>query len=71
MTQALSNDLRKRVVAAVLGGESCHSVASRFRGGGFLGSDVIAAISLHRLGCASQDGWTSQTYSGAASCFYP
>jgi transposase len=30
MTQALSNDLRERVVAAVLGGESCRSVASRF-----------------------------------------
>lgn len=30
MTQALSNDLRGRVVAAVLGGESCRSVASRF-----------------------------------------
>jgi transposase len=30
MTRPLSNDLRKRVVAAVLGGESCRSVASRF-----------------------------------------
>src|SRR5260370_16246402 len=30
MTGPLSNDLRKRVVAAVLGGESCRSVASRF-----------------------------------------
>jgi transposase len=30
MTRALSNDLRKRVVAAVAGGESCRSVASRF-----------------------------------------
>lgn len=30
MTRPLSNDLRKRVVAAVAGGESCRSVASRF-----------------------------------------
>jgi transposase len=30
MTRPLSNDLRKRVVAAVLGGESCRSAASRF-----------------------------------------
>lgn len=30
MTRPLSNDLRERVVAAVLGGESCRSVALRF-----------------------------------------
>ena len=30
MTGPLSNDLRERVVAAVLGGESCRSAASRF-----------------------------------------
>jgi putative transposase len=30
MTRALSNDLRERVVAAVVGGESCRSVAARF-----------------------------------------
>ena len=30
MTRPLSNDLRKRVVAAVLSGESCRTVASRF-----------------------------------------
>jgi putative transposase len=30
MTRPLSNDLRKRVVAAVAGGESCRLVASRF-----------------------------------------
>ena len=30
MTGPLSNDLRKRVVAAVLDGESCRSAASRF-----------------------------------------
>jgi transposase len=30
MTRPLSNDLRKRVVRAVLGGESCRSVVSRF-----------------------------------------
>ena len=30
MTRPLSNDLRKRVVAAVTSGESCRSVAARF-----------------------------------------
>jgi putative transposase len=30
MTRPLSNDLRDRVVAAVIGGESCRSVAARF-----------------------------------------
>ena len=30
MTAPLSNDLRERVVAAVLSGESCRSVAARF-----------------------------------------
>jgi putative transposase len=30
MTRALSNDLRERVVAAIVGGESCRSVAARF-----------------------------------------
>lgn len=30
MTRPLSTDLRKRVVAAVLAGESCRSVATRF-----------------------------------------
>ena len=30
MTRPLSNDLRERVVSAVLSGESCRSVAARF-----------------------------------------
>ena len=30
MTRALSNDLRERVVAAVVGGASCRAVAGRF-----------------------------------------
>jgi transposase len=30
MTRPLSNDLRERVVSAVLSGESCRAVASRF-----------------------------------------
>src|ERR1700753_2500972 len=30
MTRPLSNDLRERVVAALMGGESCRSVAARF-----------------------------------------
>ena len=31
MTRPLSNDLRERVVSAVIGGESCRSVAARFK----------------------------------------
>src|ERR1700743_1960858 len=30
MSRPLSNDLRERVVAAVMGGESCRTVAARF-----------------------------------------
>ena len=30
MTRALSNDLRERVVAAAVDGESCRAVAARF-----------------------------------------
>ena len=30
MTRPLSNDLRERAVAAVMGGESCRAVAARF-----------------------------------------
>ena len=30
MTRALSNDLRERVVAAIIGGESCRAAAARF-----------------------------------------
>lgn len=30
MTRPLSNDLRERVVASVVGGESCRAVAARF-----------------------------------------
>jgi putative transposase len=30
MTRPLSNDLRERVVSAVIGGESCRTVATRF-----------------------------------------
>lgn len=30
MTRALSNDLRERVVAALMAGESCRAVAARF-----------------------------------------
>jgi len=38
MTRPLSNDLRERVVAAALGGESCRTVASRF---GVAASSVV------------------------------
>jgi len=38
MTRPLSNDLRERVIAAVAGGESCRTVASRF---GVAASSVV------------------------------
>ena len=45
MTRPLSNDLRERVVAAVQGGESCRSVASRF---GVAVSSVVKWSQRHR-----------------------
>jgi hypothetical protein len=56
MTRALSNDLRERVVAAVLAGESCRLVAARFGVAVFFGGEVVAAPSRDRLGPARQDG---------------
>ena len=45
MTRPLSNDLRERVVSAVLGGESCRSVALRF---GVAVSSVVKWSQRHR-----------------------
>ena len=45
MTRPLSNDLRERVVAAVLAGESSRSVASRF---GVAVSSVVKWSQRHR-----------------------
>jgi putative transposase len=45
MTRALSMDLRERVVAAVLAGESCRSVAARF---GVAVSSVVKWSQRHR-----------------------
>jgi transposase len=45
MTRPLSNDLRERVVSAVLGGESCRTVASRF---GVAVSSVVKWSQRHR-----------------------
>lgn len=45
MTRPLSNDLRERVVAAVLGGERCRSVAARF---GVAVSSVVKWTQRHR-----------------------
>ena len=41
MTRPLSNDLRERVVAAIVGGESCRSVASRFGVADIVGGEVV------------------------------
>jgi transposase len=46
MTRPLSNDLRERVVTAVLGGESCRAVASRF---GVAVSSVVKWSQRHRV----------------------
>jgi transposase len=45
MTRPLSNDLRERVVAAVLAGETCRSVAGRF---GVAVSSVVKWSQRHR-----------------------
>ena len=45
MVRPLSNDLRERVVAAVAGGESCRSVATRF---GVAVSSVVKWSQRHR-----------------------
>lgn len=45
MVRPLSNDLRKRVVAAVSNGESCRAVASRF---GVAVSSVVKWSQRHR-----------------------
>jgi transposase len=45
MTRALSTDLRKRVVAAVLAGDSCRLVAARF---GVAVSSVVKWSQRHR-----------------------
>ena len=45
MVRPLSNDLRKRVVAAVGGGESCRAVSARF---GVAVSSVVKWSQLHR-----------------------
>jgi transposase len=45
MTRPLSNDLRERVVAAVLAGETCRSVADRF---GVAVSSVVKWSQRHR-----------------------
>lgn len=45
MTRPLSNDLRERVVRAVLAGESCRAVASRF---GVAVSSVVKWSQRHR-----------------------
>jgi len=45
MTRPLSNDLRERVVAAVLAGETCRSAAARF---GVAVSSVVKWSQRHR-----------------------
>ena len=53
MTRPLSNDLRERVVAAVLAGERCRSVAVRF---GVAASTVVKWSERHRAtGSVSPD----------------
>jgi transposase len=69
MTRPLSMDLRERVVAAVAGGESSRTVASRF---GVAVSSVVkwSQLSRHRLGRTWQDGRAPQARARAASCVH-
>jgi hypothetical protein len=70
MTRPLSNDLRKRVVAAVLGGESCRSVGSRF--GVSMSSVVKWSQRYRRTGSVApgQMGRTPQASARAASSLH-
>jgi hypothetical protein len=71
MTRPLSNDLRERVVAAVCGGESCRSVASRF---GVAVSSVVKWSQRYRATGSvvpSKMGGAPQAGVGAASHFHP
>jgi transposase len=54
MVKPLSNDLRKRVVAAVAKGESSRAVASRF--GVAVSSVVIASGSWNHMATSSESG---------------
>ena len=65
MTRPLSNDLRERVVAAVLAGESCRSVAARF---GVAVSSVVKWSQRYR----ATGRWRRARWAGIASgCLEP
>jgi len=66
MSRPLSNDLRERVVAALVGGESCRTVAARF---GVAVSSVVKWSQRYRdgLGDTRQDGRPPQAGAGTTS----
>ena len=67
MTRPLSNDLRERVVAAMVSGESCRSVAARF---GVAVSSVVKWSQRYRATGSVAPGkmrWTPQAGAGSAS----
>src|ERR1700719_2077443 len=71
MTRPLSNDLRERVVAAIVGGESCRSVASRF---GVAVSSVVKWSQRYRATgwvAPGKCGRTPQARAGTASRLRP
>ena len=60
MVRPLSNDLRKRVVAAVVEGRKLPGSGVAVRCCGVVGGEVVAALSGDRLFCARQDGRAPQ-----------
>lgn len=66
MVRPLSNDLRERVVVAVLAGETSRSVA--VRGGGVFLGEMVTAPADDRLGGPGPDGWPPQVGTGTPSC---
>ena len=61
MVRPLSNDLRKRVVAAVSKGESCRSAALRFG----VAVSSVAALPSDEFGQTGQDGQAAQVCVGS------
>ena len=59
MVRPLSNDLRKRVVAALEGRELPRGGVAVW-GFGFVGGEVVAALPFDGLCCARQDGRSPQ-----------
>src|SRR6476619_1700937 len=71
MTRPLSNDLRERVVAAIVGGEKLPLGGVAVWRCGIVGGEVVTTLSCDRLGGARQGGRTPQARAGTASRLRP